>query len=138
MRQSRASRISYKLGDQRPDTCCGGCIDTHKGIYYLGIWSLVQSILVFAESLKLIYQGVWWGFHLALFNAVYLMLSYWYYKWYKNDDIHTRRNLVKGYKLVLIQSVCLYTLLFAIIFSLPASYLPDSYVDSMGNQYDFP
>ena len=75
---------------------------------------------------------------MALFNAVYLLQSYWYYKWYRNDDIDTRRNLVKGYKFVLIQSTCLYLFLFSIIYFLPASYLPDKYEDGVGNVYEFP
>lgn len=74
---SRASRgamvQSFVMPEDKPDTCCGGFISAHKGIYYLGIWSLIQSILVFIQSIGLIYSGVWWGIHLALFNAVYLM-----------------------------------------------------------------
>lgn len=110
----------------------------HTAVKYLGIWSLAQSILVFMESIRLLYNGVWWGMHLALFNGVYIMQSYWYYKWYKRDDFDTRRNLLKGYKYVLIQSVVLYTFLFAVIYYLPSSYLPDQYEDNMGNTYDFP
>ena len=57
---------------QNPKKFCG-CIDAHHGVKYLGIWSLIQSLLVFVTALKMLYDGVWWGIHLMMFNGVYLM-----------------------------------------------------------------
>lgn len=122
----------------KPDKCLGGCMEVHTGIKLLGFWSLIQSIGVMIVSIRMMNVGQWWGVHLALFNFVYLMQSYWYWKWFKNDDLDTRQNLLKGYKYVLIQGICLYSFMFLVVYNLPAHYLPDKYEDQMGNEYEFP
>ena len=62
------------------------------------------------------------------------MQSYWYYKWFKNDDIYTRKNLLRGYRYVLIQSTIVFSFLFAFVFILPETYFPDKYTDENGNE----
>ena len=73
-----------------------------------------------------------------LFNVVYILQSIWYIKWYRNDCVETRRNLKKGYFLVFLQTLVLYTVLFIIFYYMPPSMLPDKYEDNYGNEYEFP
>ena len=128
----------YSMQGGNPDKCLGGCMDVHTGVKILGFWSLLQSIMVTIASIRMINIGQWWGIHLFIFNAVYIMQSYWYYKWLRNDDFDTRQNLMRGYKYVFIQGIVLYCLLFAVIVMLPANYLPAKYEDKLGNVYEFP
>ena len=65
------------------------------------------------------------------------MQSWWYYKWFKEDTFETRRDLKKGYLIVLIQGVIFYTALWIIIWHVPAESLPDKYEDNYGNNFEF-
>ena len=140
MTANRLSMRSYLDEEEymKPQYCCGNSIEINKGIKYLGIWSVVQTTIVILEGIALIVDDHWWGFHLILFNSVYIMQTYWYYRWFQEDRYETRKNLLKGYRWVLYQGIILYTALFAIVFYMPPEAMPDSYEDNFGNKYEFP
>ena len=100
---------------------------------------MIQTLLVFLQGFALIVADQWWGFHLILFNAVYIMLSWWYYKWFRyGDSFEARRDIYRGYKYILIQGIILYSLIIIVLWYLPAKYFPDSYEDNYGNKFEFP
>ena len=112
--------------------CCGNLVEVNRGIKLLGIWSFLQTSLVFMEGFNLIMTDRWWGIHLMMFNFVYILQSWWYYKWFTEDSFETRRDLLLGYKYVLCQTVALYLMLFAVLIYIPSAYFPDSYEDNFG------
>ena len=87
---------------EKPKMCCGNSVQVDKGIRCLGIWAILQTFLVLMQGIGLILADKWWGFHLIFFNCVYIMQSWWYYKWFKQDTFENRRDLKRGYLLVLI------------------------------------
>ena len=133
----RYSHAAYQE-EYRPPRCCGGCCEVHNGVKWLGIWIFLNTFLVLTSGVSLVWNNHWIGFYLIFFNLVYLMLCYYYVKWFQEDNIETRNDVRRGYLYVLIQSIALYAGLFILIFMIPARALPDNYTDSMGNKYEFP
>lgn len=68
---------------------------------------------------------------------MYIMNSWAYYKWFKEDCFETRRSIANSYFYILIQGIFLYIALFVIVYNIPADALPDKYEDSWGNVYEF-
>ena len=133
-----SERAGSFLAEKRPDRCCGGCLPVHESIKCLGIWSILQTILVFVQGSVMVYDEQWIGFYLIFFNVMYIMNSIAYYKWFNEDCYESRQCIRKTYKWILIQSMILYTALLIIVYHIPPEALPDKYEDSWGNEYDFP
>jgi len=126
------------LEEKKPDRCCGGCLPVHESIKWLGIWSIIQTILVFIQGSAMVADEQWIGFYLIFFNIMYILNSVAYYKWFKEDCYENRQYIRKTYKWIMIQTVILYTGLFIIVYHLPPDALPDEYEDNWGNKYEFP
>lgn len=124
--------------EKKPDRCCGGCLPVHGSIKWLGVWSILQTVLVFMEGTAMVLDDQWFGFYLIFFNIMYIMNSIAYWKWYSDDCYETRQRLMRSYYYILLQTIILYTGLLIIVYHIPPEALPDSYEDSWGNKYEFP
>ena len=71
-------------------------------------------------------------------NLTYLYSSYAYYQWYFDDCFETRLKIKKTTFYILVQTMCFYMGLFFVISMIPHEAMPDKYVDSLGNEWDFP
>lgn len=124
--------------EEPPPTCCGGAVPVHDGITILGYFSIVKSTAVAITGSLMMMNGNFFGIYLILFNCVFFMQSYWYYKWIKEDTLETRRSVKHGFLLVLIQQSIFFVGAFLIIYYLPYDALPDKVEDQFGSVYDLP
>lgn len=119
--------------DKEP-RCCGGCITIHKGIKVLGIYSIIKTFLVVGSGLRIaLLDDNFFGVYLIGINAVFILQSYWYFKWFIDDDLDTRKNVERGFKWVLVQSIVVFIALLTTVIFLPSQWLPDRFEDSFGN-----
>lgn len=124
--------------DKKPDRCCGGSLPVHESIQWLGIWSIIQTLIVFVQGLSMVAVEEWIGIYLIFFNFMYILNTIAYWKFFREDRFETRQFLMKTYKYIMIQSVVIYIGLFFILWNIPPEALPDKYEDSWGNEYEFP
>ena len=118
--------------------CCGGCITVHSGIKVLGFYSIIKTFMVLISGLRLTLEDNFFGVYLIGVNAVFILQSYWYFRWFLDDDLDTRRNVERGFKYVLIQTVVVFIALMITLTFLPSEWLPDRFEDSLGNEYELP
>lgn len=50
----------------------------------------------------MIMNDQWIGFYLIFFNVMYIMNSWAYYKWFKDDCFETRRSIASSYFYILL------------------------------------
>ena len=111
---------------EQDETCCGGCMEIHKGISFLGLVSILKSAFVITSGSVMVYNDNFLGFYVIGLNCVFLLQSYWYMSWFFDDNLETRANVRFGFFLVLLYHIFIFTALFVIILVVPYEYYPNS------------